>query len=84
MSDSLNVLIDITDAGLGLTPGELEARSLQLADELQAGKLAASAHLTRQEDLLEGAKAGLLSFVGGSLTAEISRENLKKTIDFCR
>ena len=82
MSDSLDVLIDITDAGLGLAPNELEARSLRLADELQAGRLADSAQLARREDLPEGAKAGLLSFIGGVLTAEISRENLKKATDF--
>ncbi|MGB7484867.1 MAG: hypothetical protein WA901_01660, partial [Phormidesmis sp.] len=29
-----------------------------------------------------GSKAGLLAFIGGVLTAEISRENLKKTMDF--
>ncbi|MGC1217466.1 MAG: hypothetical protein WA883_08335 [Phormidesmis sp.] len=82
MSDVLAVTIDLTAAGLDLEPSELEVRSLTLADELTAGKLAESARLARQSDLSEGAKAGLLAFVGGVLTAEISRENLKKTMDF--
>ncbi|MGB3669389.1 MAG: hypothetical protein WA783_10210 [Phormidesmis sp.] len=82
MSDVLAVTIDLTAAGLDLEPSELEARSLTLADELTAGKLAESARLARQSELSEGAKAGLLAFVGGVLTAEISRENLKKTMDF--
>ncbi|MGB3573335.1 MAG: hypothetical protein WBG63_10495 [Phormidesmis sp.] len=82
MSDVLAVTIDLTAAGLDLEPSELEVRSLTLADELTAGKLAESARLARQSELSEGAKAGLLAFVGGVLTAEISRENLKKTMDF--
>lgn len=82
MSDLLQVTIDLTEAGLGLAGSELEQRSLLLADELRAGKLATDARLARQEELPEGAKAGLLAFIGGLLTAEISRENLKKTLDF--
>jgi len=82
MSDVLAVTIDLTAAGLDLEPSELEARSLTLADELTAGKLAESARLARRSELPEGSKAGLLAFIGGALTAEISRENLKKTMDF--
>jgi len=82
MSDVLAVTIDLTAAGLDLEPSELEARSLTLADELTAGKLAESARLARRSELPEGSKAGLLAFIGGVLTAEISRENLKKTMDF--
>ena len=82
MTELLNVTIDLTEAGLGLTPPEMEDRALALADELRSGRLSESAQLARQEDLPEGSKAGLLAFIGGVLTAEISRENLKKTMDF--
>jgi hypothetical protein len=82
MTDLLQVTIDVTEAESGLGPEDLEARSLILADELRAGKLANSAQLARREDLPAGAKAGALAFIGGLLTAEISRENLKKTLDF--
>ncbi|PZO48235.1 MAG: hypothetical protein DCF15_18165 [Phormidesmis priestleyi] len=86
MADLLDVVIDLTTAGLELAPSELEARSLSLADELRAGRLADSAELARAEDLPEnwpeGAKAGLLPFVGGIVKAKISRGNLKKTVDF--
>jgi hypothetical protein len=82
MAELLKVTVDLSEAGLGLAASDLEVRSLTLADELRLGRLAESARLARQEDLPEGAKAGLLAFVGGVLTAEISRENLKKTMDF--
>ncbi len=82
MAEPLSVAIDLTEAGLDLAPDEMEARSLALADELRSGDLAESARLVRQEDLPEGSKAGLLAFVGTVLTAEISRDNLKKTMDF--
>lgn len=82
MAELLTVLIDLTDAGLALTPDELEARSLTLADEMRSGRLVESAQLARQENLPQGARAGLLAFVGSAVTAEISRENLKKTMDF--
>ncbi len=82
MVELVDVLIDLSEAGLNLAPSELEARSLLLADELRAGRLADSAQLARQTDLPEGAKAGLLPFVGGIVKAKISRGNLKKTVDF--
>ncbi len=75
-------MIDLSEAGLEVSPREMESRSLRLANELRSGKLADSAQLARQEDLPEGAKSGMLAFVGSVLTAEISRENLKKTVDF--
>jgi hypothetical protein len=82
MSLLLNVVIDLTEADAGLSQGEMEARSLRLADELKSGKLVEMARLARQTDLPEGAKAGMLAFIGAVLTAEISRENLKKTVNF--
>lgn len=82
MTELLNVMIDVSNAGLSEDPAELETRTLALGDELRSGNLADAAHLTRQEELPEGVKSGMLAFVGGMLTAEISRENLKKTINF--
>lgn len=82
MAKLLTVMIDLTEAGLAVSPDNIEARSLDLADELRAGRLAESAQLARQEELTAGAKAGLLPFVGGVVKAEISRGNLKKTMDF--
>ncbi|MEL6555844.1 MAG: hypothetical protein AAFQ63_20640 [Cyanobacteria bacterium J06621_11] len=82
MTEPLNVMIDLRESGLGEDREALEARSLTLADEMRSGNLVETARLARQEDLPEGAKSGMLAFVGGLLTAEISRENLKKTIGF--
>lgn len=82
MTDLLQVTIDLTEAGLGLAPDELEARSLTLADELHLGKLAESARLARQEELPEGAKSGVLAFMGGVIIASVSLKNLMKSVDF--
>jgi hypothetical protein len=82
MTDLLQVTIDLTKAGLGLAPDRLEARSLTLADELRLGKLAESARLARQEELPEGAKSGVLAFMGGVVIAVVTRKNLMKSVDF--
>lgn len=82
MTELLTVVVDVAEAGLGVDPEEVEMRSLTLADELREGKLADSAKLVREEGIREGAKSGMLSFVGGLVTAEISRERLKQLVDF--
>jgi hypothetical protein len=82
MTDILRIVIDLTKADRGSSPDELEEAALFLADEMSEGNIVESAHLVRQTDLPEGAKTGALAFVSGVLTAEISRENLKKTMDF--
>ena len=82
MADTLTILIDLTEADASLEPEELETRSLNLADELLSGDLVNTAHLAREVDLPEGAKSGLLAFVGGVLTAEVNSENLKKALVF--
>lgn len=82
MADTLTILIDLTEADASLEPDELETRSLNLADELLSGDLVNTAHLARAADLPEGAKSGLLAFVGGVLTAEVNGESLKRTLDF--
>lgn len=68
--------------GLSTDRAHLEAQSLGLADELRLGKLAESAGLVRQKDLPDGTKSGLMAFAWGLLTAEVSSENLKKTLNF--
>lgn len=82
MADTLTILIDLTEAEAGLEAEEIESRSLDLADELQSGELVNNARLARETDLPEGAKSGLLAFVGGVLMAEVNGENLKKALDF--
>lgn len=82
MPESLKVIIDITAPNKALTPSQQEEQSLALAEEMRLGKLVYSAQLARETELPEGAKSGLAAFVGSLLTAEISRENLKKALDF--
>jgi hypothetical protein len=82
MTEFLTVMIDVSEVELGVKPEDVEARSLALADDLREGKLADSAKLVRQEGDREGAKSGMLGFVGGLVTAEISRERLKQLFDF--
>ena len=82
MVDVLQVVIDLSETEHSSNPETLEEEALSLADELNEGGLAESAQLTRQKNLPQGAKPGALAFVSGVLTSEISRENLKKTMDF--
>lgn len=82
MAGPLTIIIDLTKAETGVDAEALESRSLLLADELQSGDLVDTARLARATDLPERAKSGALAFISGILTAEINRENLKKTMDF--
>lgn len=82
MAAPLTIIIDLTAAETDLDAEVLESRSLLLVDELQSGDLVATARLARETDLPAGAKSGTLAFIGGILTAEINRENLKKAMAF--
>lgn len=82
MADIIKVVIDLTETEHNPNPDLLEEDALTLIDEMNAGNLVESAQLTRQTDLPIGAKTGALAFISGVLTAEISRENLKRTLDF--
>ena len=83
MTKSLTVVIDLSGADPSADREVLEATSLNLADEMRSGDLVDAVQLVRQAgELPTAAKSGMLAFVGGLLTAEISRENLKKTIGF--
>jgi hypothetical protein len=82
MVQSCSVLIDFSEAGLGLERADLEAFLLTIADEMEAGDLVQSARLSRDEDIPEAAKSGVAAFLVGLLTAEINRENLGKVMDY--
>ena len=57
MSDTLDLFIDLNEAGLDLEPEELEAYSQQLVGDLKDG-LAEDAKLARSADVSEGGNAG--------------------------
>jgi coenzyme F420-reducing hydrogenase delta subunit len=78
---TLDVLIDLTDAGLDLEPEELEAYTLRLAKELKDG-LAEDAVLARSSELVEGSKAGEAGFDLGILKAEVNLKNFKSLMDW--
>lgn len=82
MADLLSVIIDITELEPGLAQRELEVRAVALAEEIRLGQLTNSIELAREQELLDGAKAGLLASIGGILTAEISRDRLVKALNF--
>lgn len=82
MPQSCSVLIDFSEANLGLDRAELESYLLTIADEMEASDLTQSAHLAREEDIPEAAKSGAAAFLIGILTAEINLENLGKVMDY--
>ena len=82
MSAPHPILIDFNEAGLDLEQPEMEEFLLNIADELQSGDLVQDARLARESDIPEAAKPGIAAFLTGILTAEISRENIRKVIDF--
>ena len=81
MTDILNVFIDLNEAGLDLDPEQLEAYSLQLAEELKDG-LAEDARLARSSEVPHGSKAGEAGFDLGILKAEVNLKNLKALLDW--
>ena len=70
-----NLVIDLNQAGFDFEPEEMEAYSLQLADELR-GDLAEDAGLARKSDLPEGAMSGAAAFLEGILKAEVNPTNI--------
>jgi hypothetical protein len=81
MTEKLDVFIDLTKAGLDLEPEELEAYSLQLAEELKQG-IAEDAALVRATELPQGSKAGEAGFNLGILKAEINFKNIKTLLNW--
>ncbi|MGB3492188.1 MAG: hypothetical protein WBA57_05645 [Elainellaceae cyanobacterium] len=72
MTDTLNVFIDLNQAGLDLDSEELEAYTLNLANEMKDG-LVEEASPVRAADLPEGAKGA--GFDMGFLKAEVNFDN---------
>ena len=70
-----NLVIDLNQAGFDFEPEEMEAYSLQLADELR-GDLAEDAGLARESDLPEGGMSGAAKFLEGILKAEVNPTNM--------
>lgn len=75
MSDTLDLFIDLNEAGLDLEPEDLEVYSQRLANELKDG-LAEDATLVRAADVPEGSKAGEAGFNLGILKAEVNLKNI--------
>ena len=83
MSDTLDLFIDLNEAGLDLEPEELEAYSQQLVTDLKDG-LAEDAKLARSADAPAGSKAGEAGFDLGILKAEVNLENILKVLGWLR
>ncbi len=81
-SSSCSLIIDVSESHLDLERNQLEALLLTLADEMMTGDLVESAELVRDTDSPEAAKSGVAAFLIGLLTAEVSRENLGKLLNF--
>ena len=83
MSDTLDLFIDLNEAGLDLEPEELEAYSQQLVTDLKDG-LAEYAKLARSADAPTGSKAGEAGFDLGILKAEVNLENILTVLGWLR
>lgn len=81
MSHTLDVFIDLNEAGLDLEPEELESYSQRLATDLKEG-LAEDAVLARAADVPEGSKAGEAGFDLGILKAKVNSKNIKAFLDY--
>jgi hypothetical protein len=75
MSATLNLFIDLNEAGLELEPEALEAYAQRLVADLKDG-LAEDATLARSTDIPEGSKAGEAGFDLGILKAEVNLKNV--------
>lgn len=83
MSETLDLFIDLNEAGLDLEPEELEAYSQSLAADLKDG-LAEDATLARSIDIPEGSKAGEGGFDLGILKAEVNLKNILAVLKWLR
>ncbi len=76
MSEVYSVVIDFSEAGLDYDRADLERFLLQIAHEMESGKLVESARLAREEDIPESAKSGLGAFLTEILMTDIPFEKL--------
>ncbi|MBD1999089.1 hypothetical protein H6G00_21140 [Leptolyngbya sp. FACHB-541] len=81
MSDTLEVLIDLSQANLDLEPEALETYTRRLVEELKDG-LAEEASLMRFTETPEGSKSGEAGFDLGILKAEVNLKNIKALLDW--
>ncbi len=82
MSETLDLFIDLNEAGLDLEPEELEAYSQRLAAELKDG-LAEEATLARSTDIPEGSKAGG-GFNLGIVKAAVDSQKIPTALSWLR
>jgi hypothetical protein len=83
MSETLDLFIDLNQAGLNLEPEELETYAQRLAADLKDG-LAEDAILARATDVPEGAKAGGAGFDLGILKAEVNPKDILAVLKWLR
>jgi len=83
MSNTLDLFIDLNEAGLDLDSDALELYTQRLATELKDG-LAEEATLARSTDIPEGSKAGEAGFDLGILKAEVNVKNVLAVLGWLR
>jgi len=83
MSDTLDLYIDLNEAGFDFDPEEFEIYSQNLVADLKEG-LVEDAQLARVTDVPEGSKAGQGGFDLGILKAEVNLENTVALLKWLR
>ncbi|MFE4107358.1 hypothetical protein [Almyronema epifaneia] len=83
MANTVDLFIDLNNAGLDLEPEDLEAYTQQLATDLNEG-LAEAAKLARSAEIPEGSKAGEAGFDLGILKAEVNLKNILAVLGWLR
>lgn len=83
MAETLDLFIDLNEAGLDLEPEELEAYSQRLVADLKDG-LAEEAALARSTVVSKGSKAGEAGFDLGILKAEVNVKNILAVLGWLR
>jgi len=80
MATNVQVIIDLTGAGLGLEPDALEDLTSRLVDDID--ELVEDSRLLRDSEIPEGGKPALAGFVLGMLKAEVKFQNIKGLLSF--
>lgn len=83
MSDTLDLYIDLNEAGFDFDPEEFEIYAQNLVADLKEG-LVEDAQLARVTDIPEGSKAGQGGFDLGILKAEVNLENIVALLKWLR
>lgn len=84
MTETIDLFIDLSNAGFDLEPEELETYSLRIASRLRDETPVEDAGLVRVGEIPEGSKSAQAGFDLGFLKAEVNLKNILAVLGWLR